>query len=364
MTASEIAMGRYMRAPDHPVVEEPVVVVTPSPAPTVEEGEDAYSAAFAEEVLKEAATEGGNDGGTGATGVAAPAGAAGGAAAAPAGDEVVVAQPEGETPAEGGAAGGAPAAGSEKPAVGGDAAGAGAAATGSEAHPAQPAETPPDADDVLKRLAAEIAKQGGAKQEVEAPPPATDAEPERPLFTEAEQASIDHFAKEWPEEHEAVRLMGRDIGVSAIKFVFESIAPEMRQIRDMVVQMSTRMHYGDLVESVGEISEDEIAKVKSWAEGQDQPYLQKAYLGVIKEGTADEVANLVSRYREETGTQPAPQPAAEPAKKPVGDTELSGVAKQAAASLAPVGTKRSVVQNPDDAQDFDAAWDKYLDMKV
>jgi hypothetical protein len=64
---------------------------------------------------------------------------------------------------------------------------------------------------------------------------------------------------------------------------------------------------------------------------------------VIEKGTAEEIGDLVGRYREVTGKKPA---GAQDDPKPPVDTELSGAAKQAAEALAPVGSKRTAVQSP------------------
>jgi hypothetical protein len=82
---------------------------------------------------------------------------------------------------------------------------------------------------------------------------------------------------------------------------------------------------------------------------------------VIEKGTAEEIGDLVGRYREVTGKKPA---GAQDDPNPPVDTELSGAAKQAAEALAPVGSKRTAVQSSEDATDFDAAWAKFADQQV
>jgi hypothetical protein len=96
-------------------------------------------------------------------------------------------------------------------------------------------------------------------------------------------------------------------------------------------------------------------QVVAWTEKQPT-YLQAAYKQVIQQGTVDEVKDLIARYRKETGVGASTVTSA---KK---DTELSDSAKQAAASLAPVSTKRSVVAQQEDLSNFDAAFSKFTEM--
>jgi hypothetical protein len=157
--------------------------------------------------------------------------------------------------------------------------------------------------------------------------------------------------------------MQRELGRGVIQYVFDQIAPEVKQIKELVQTLALRAHQSDLDETIGEYpTDEEIDSIKGWVKTQPS-YLQVAMNDVIEKGTAEEIGDLVGRYREATGKQPAGAQAAEP-KPQGGETELSGAAKQAAEALAPVGSKRSVVQNPDDPSDFDAGWAKFKDIEV
>jgi hypothetical protein len=104
-------------------------------------------------------------------------------------------------------------------------------------------------------------------------------------------------------------------------------------------------------------------QVIAWA--QTQPaYLQPAYQHVIQRGTVDEVADLINRWRAETGTAVAAPVAAAsvpatPAKRT--DTELPTATKQAAAALAPVSSKRSTIAQEADPNDFESAFSHFAD---
>lgn len=376
MTASEIAMGRYMRAPDHDAT---------SRAAAITAAEDEFSNAFDQQVLEDSSAaapkgdgSGSDDGGSvasgdGGDGAAAPAGDGAGAVAAaegqgdgaaPAGDQAPAKDGGEAAPAPGPEAGGEGGKGAGA-GEGGDAdGGAGADAGAVAAEPAaaaKPAAVPADnadVDQILDRLASAVAAKAPPAAVIEAQ---ADAPPL--LYSEAEQGKIDKFKEDWPDIAEAFDLRNREFGSGVIKYVFDQIAPEVRQIKELVQTLSLRAAHGDIVDAIGAYpSDEEIDNVKSWVETQPS-YLQAPMNGVIEKGTADEIIDLVSRYREATGKQPAPTPAADQVASE-GDTELSGSAKQAAAALAPVGSKRSVVQNPDDSSDFDAGWAKWADMTV
>ena len=104
----------------------------------------------------------------------------------------------------------------------------------------------------------------------------------------------------------------------------------------------------------------DVEEIRAWVD-QQPAYLQAAYTQVIQQGTAEEVADLVGRYRKETGKGGAGAPT-EPVTPSGAEAELSEPVKQAAASLAPVGSKRSVVSQPDDPSNFDDAWKRFADM--
>jgi hypothetical protein len=161
------------------------------------------------------------------------------------------------------------------------------------------------------------------------------------------------------EVAEAFDLQARSLAQSVLKYAFEQIGGVVNPMRETLDILATRTHYGDLKEKVGEYTPAERQEIIDWVDKQPT-YLQAAMKSVIDGGTAEEVADLVSRYRKETGKQPAGAQDDPPAA-PGGDVELSDAAKQAAAALAPVSSKRSTVQAPDDKSNFDGAFAKFVD---
>ena len=359
-TASEIAMGRYMRAPDHPTAEqatsefeqafanlaaEDIKAAAPPPPADDKGGADAGATGAADD---NAGGAGAADAGDGGTGAAADAGAG---SAAPAADDK-----SGEPPAADDKSGAPPAdgKGQSAPADAGDPAKSAAGKAGSAAAAPGDGGGDADADAILKRLA-KVVKD----TPVEEAPPAPKAEEPKPLLTEDDEKFLETYDKEWGDVARGESLKRKVEYNALLKHVFGEIESVFGPVREMVQEMATRTHYADITSKVGEITDDEMQNVTAWV--QEQPtYLQKAMLGVINEGTAEEVSDLVGRYREAKGIKPAPKPAAA-TEPPGGDTELSKEAKQAAASLAPVGSKRSVVQQPDDQSDFDGAFAKWAD---
>ena len=83
-------------------------------------------------------------------------------------------------------------------------------------------------------------------------------------------------------------------------------------------------------------------------------YLQSGLLKAYNEGTAEEVIDLVSRYKQATGVKP--QEAA-PAVPNTGEPKKPAAA--AAAALAPVETKRTTPKpSGTDPNDYDSAFDE------
>ena len=138
-------------------------------------------------------------------------------------------------------------------------------------------------------------------------------------------------------------------------YVFRSIAAEFGPRLSMLEGLAERAQYQDLTGTVPDY-DDIRDKVIDWAAKQPA-YLQEPFNRVIQEGTVDEIADLIQRYRKDTGTA-APSAQQTIQAKPPAQDELSTTAKQAAAKLAPVSTKRSgaVTAAP---QDFDGAFEAF-----
>lgn len=209
-------------------------------------------------------------------------------------------------------------------------------------------------EDLLNRLAGLI-KEAPAKKDTSAAGEAAKAPPEAPqepeLYTDDEKALLDEYRKDWPDVAKAEALTRRQEYHQLVNYIFQQVVAELTPVMQTVQTLAERVHFDDLtsrVEDYDTVREDVI----NWVETQPK-YLQGAYNDVIQNGTAEEVADLIDRYRAETQaptTTAAPTPLKEP--------ELPAEAKKAAASLAPVSSKRSRVAQKDgvDKDDFDGAF--------
>ena len=213
------------------------------------------------------------------------------------------------------------------------------------AEPAEPApaDPAPADEDLIRRLASML------KQSEPAPVDPAPADPEPEVYTPEERAALTEYEKDWPDVAKAEALRRRGEYRELVNHVFREVAKELGPLAQTLRALSERTHLDDLHSAV-EDYDDVRDKVVDWADKQPA-YLRGAYQHVIQHGTPDEIADLVGRYRQATGTPAAP---ATPAQK--ADTELPSTTKQAVAALAPVSSKRSTVVQADDPNDFESAF--------
>jgi len=179
-----------------------------------------------------------------------------------------------------------------------------------------------------------------------------------PLYTEEEQQLLETYRNDWPDIARAEALSRRQEYQQLIQFVFAQVKQALDPISETVSVMSDHAHLSQLQEQITDY-DDVRDKVVKWVE--DQPtYLRAAYEHVITQGTAEEVADLVERYRKENGVEPPKAKASSDEQRQQSqDTELPAATKKAAAGLAPVRSKRSTPQGSADPADFDAAFAEF-----
>lgn len=209
-------------------------------------------------------------------------------------------------------------------------------------------------DEVLRRLAALVKDQRQAAPQ-EQPQVQQQTQPEPPVYNDDERKFLEDYEKDWPDVAKAEALRRRSEYRELVNYVFTEVAKVLRPQIETVQAISEMTHLQQLQSQVSDY-DDVRDKVISWAEKQP-PYLQSAYKHVIEQGTVDEVADLIDRYRRDTGASVAPA-APKPAPKKV-ETELPSATKQAAAALAPVSSKRSAVIAGDDPNDFESAFSSF-----
>ena len=205
-----------------------------------------------------------------------------------------------------------------------------------------------EADDaLLARLAARVGQAQPPEQ-----PAAPEAVEVPPAFTQEEAAFLAEYEKEWRDVAKAESLKRRAENDALVRYMFNEIASVFRPMEQNLQRL---LQQAQLAELRGVVPEYDSVRdnVVAWAEKQPT-YLRAAYQHVIQQGTAEEIADLVSRYNKELGNSPAPAPQ----QKSV--TELPMSAKQAAATLAPVSSKRSAVAAVEpDKGDFDSAFERF-----
>lgn len=224
-----------------------------------------------------------------------------------------------------------------------------------EPTPEPAVEKPPAESDeaLLARLAALVGKPPA--QAAPAPQPESvqaTPQPAPAIFTEAETKFLQEYEQEWGEVSRGEALKRRAETQALVEYLFTEIANELRPLAQGYQELQAAARMG-VIQSKVPAYETVKADVAKWAEAQPA-YLRSAYQSVLQSGNAEDIADLVARYTKETGTAPTPAPVVKPA------TELPSSAKQAAAALAPVSSKRSTVATADvDRNDFDGAFAKF-----
>lgn len=211
----------------------------------------------------------------------------------------------------------------------------------------QPAAAEVDDDEILRRL-------GRLLKQPEQP---VQQQPQRPAaqtfdFNDDERAVVEDYEKEWPDVARAEAIKrGREYKLLT-QHIFSEVLNLLAPVYEGQRALLDRTQLADLQQSVENYDEQLVNDVAEWVKTQPA-YLQPAYVHVMQQGTVEEVKDLVDRYRQATGGTTKETPA--PTTKPVG-TELPTPAKQAAARLAPVSTKRSAPVQAPSKDDFDGAF--------
>lgn len=196
-------------------------------------------------------------------------------------------------------------------------------------------------------------------------PAAAEAPAAPPLYNEEEQTAIIEYEKNWPDVARAESLRRRAEYHDLAAYIFQQVAAWAGPQLEQVGALGNIIQQQELAGLVPGYSPPMEAEVQSWIDTQPS-YLQAPMKQVMQSGTTEEVADLIGRYRDATGSTPpaapqdqAPAAAAPVAPKPPAKPELSPATKQAVASLAPVSGERSVVPQSEDKSDFNSAFAQY-----
>ena len=225
-----------------------------------------------------------------------------------------------------------------------------------EPAPVEPPKAATD-DDILNRFA-EIVR---ARQGQDAPRAQPQLQPQpapQPVefYSPEEKTALATFEKDWPDVAKAMAVRERALAQQLVGYVFQEVANTIRPLFSQVQTVTEQSQ----VEQIHALVPDYAAvrePVLQWIE-QQPTYLKPAYEYVRDHGTAVEVADLIARFKQATGAAPAPQPVISPVAR-AEEPSLPAAARKAVASLAPVGSKRSVVVQGDDPSNFDAAFESF-----
>jgi hypothetical protein len=221
-------------------------------------------------------------------------------------------------------------------------------------------------DQLKTNLAAERAAREAAAAEAAKPTPATVKE--LPLYTADEQAVLTKYQEDWPDVSKAEALMRRAEYKDLVGYIFQQVRAELAPLQDFVSTQAPRTQYSEIVKLVPDY-DDVRDKALAWVDGQPD-YLKAAYKHVTDDGSPEDVADLITRFKKETNyvspaapTPPATTgaavltPPAAPAKPAA--PALPAAATKAAAKLAVVKTGRTEQESGTSDDDFDGAFAQY-----
>lgn len=206
----------------------------------------------------------------------------------------------------------------------------------------------------VDRLAETLNKRLQPQQQTTQTTQTTQQEPE--LYTDEEKQVLAEYDKEWGDVARGEMLRRKGEYHHLTKYVFSEFMRTIQPIADMVAALAERAHNTDLTTSVPDydVARD---KVIEWVDKQPD-YLKAAYMQVVQQGSAEQVADLIERWRKDTGTTITPRgqqtqtptPPVQPKKEP------SAAAQAVAARLAPTPGKRTTAVAGVAKEDFDGAF--------
>lgn len=234
--------------------------------------------------------------------------------------------------------------------------------------PETPAVAPPAVDATAARIAELEAQLAAAKTPAIAAPAPVVAAPAAtevvaPVYSTEEQATIDKYRTDWPDIQAGEALVRRAEYRELVGYVFEQVRAQLNPLMELTSKQQGRTQYSDLVSLVPDY--DTVRdKTLAWVETQPA-YLKKAYQEVANSGSAADVADLITRFKKETGYV-APAAAAPAAATPVVPATAAPTAKAlpaaAAAAVAQLRVVKSVRSEPvqaADPNDFDSAFAEF-----
>lgn len=234
-----------------------------------------------------------------------------------------------------------------------------------ESAAAPAASTPPDGYVSAADFAALKAQIDEMKRSppVAAPTPAPAPEA-TPVYSTDETAILNKYKEDWPDVAAGEALARRQEYHGLVKYIFDQINPLLTPLLVTTDSIASRTQLQDLEALIPDYHQVR-APVIEWVDKQPE-YLKEAFTKVTSTGTPDQIADLVTRFKKDTGwVAPAAAAAAAAAATPaaaavtppvVKAAALPAAAAAAAAALKPVKTSRSEAAGTVDPNDFDAAF--------
>ena len=229
------------------------------------------------------------------------------------------------------------------------------AAQAAQQHPPEPKASD---EDMLKRFAALMAQAQPAPVQQQQPQLPQVGQQPAPVYDQNELAQLNQFYTDWPDVAPAVATLAKGMVANAMRSIYQDIAREMAPFVQTVNALADRTQLQDLETQVPDYAQ--IAdQLTSWVDKQPT-WLRPAYQRVIDSGTSAEVIDLINLYKGTVGsatTQQQPQggTGVQAQTQARSATELSPAARQAAARLAPISSKRANATTAA-PQDFDGAF--------
>jgi len=199
------------------------------------------------------------------------------------------------------------------------------------------------------------------------PEPVRQQEPQpqpREPYTKEQLDLVKKYHEEWPDVAMAEEIKRRADLQAAVEYVFQVINPVLQSLGSGYTQVASRTH-ADEIHTLDPDYDEVRDKVVDWALNGEHPgYLKSAYQHVVQQGSAQEIHDLIGRWRAANGqADPSTQQqtaAAQAQAQAQAKTAQEAKKKAAAAALAPVGSKRSgVVTQGVDASDFSGAFEMF-----
>ena len=230
-----------------------------------------------------------------------------------------------------------------------------------EVAPEPEPEAPTTLAEELRLMREEMRAAATAKAEPE-PEPAveTPPEPQEFAFSPDEQAALTAFEADWPEISAASNLRMRENNFKVVTHIFNEVQKylnpyikTLNQLNEQAVTSDEDAHIAAITSAHSDY-DAVFDDVQAWIKEQS-PARQRAFKAVAEEGTAEEVIDLISVYKEVKGLKPAPTVVSSPAIAPAAPPATN----KAVQRLTAVPSRRAATSTAGDPNDFDGAFAEF-----